>query len=32
MSMHSDRKPLNRPGDIFFLNDGFPPTAEEMNQ
>ena len=23
-------KPLNRPGDIFFLNDGFPPTAEEI--
>ena len=23
-------KPLNRPGDIFFLNGGFPPTAEEI--
>ena len=23
-------KPLNRPGDIFFLNGAFPPTAEEI--
>ena len=23
-------KPLNRPGDIFFLNSAFPPTAEEI--
>ncbi|MDA9799210.1 FMN-binding glutamate synthase family protein [Luminiphilus sp.] len=23
-------KPLNRPGDIFFLNAAFPPTAEEI--
>jgi len=23
-------KPLNRPGDIFFLNSGYPPTNEEI--
>ncbi len=23
-------KPLNRPGDIFFLNSAYPPTAEEI--
>ena len=23
-------KPLNRPGDIFFLNSAFPPTKEEI--
>ena len=23
-------KPLNRPGDIFFLNGAFPPTKEEI--
>ena len=25
-------KPLNRPGDIFFLNGAFPPTDEEVEQ
>jgi len=25
-------KPLNRPGDIFFLNGAFPPTDEEIAQ
>ena len=24
-------KPLNRPGDIFFLNSAFPPTKDEIN-
>ena len=24
-------KPLNRPGDIFFLNSAYPPTAEEIS-
>ena len=23
-------KPLNRPGDVFFLNSGYPPTQEEI--
>ena len=23
-------KPLNRPGDIFFLNSAFPPTKDEI--
>ncbi|NBT30179.1 MAG: FMN-binding glutamate synthase family protein, partial [Gammaproteobacteria bacterium] len=25
-------KPLNRPGDIFFLNSGYPPTDEEIKK